>query len=165
MCVPFPRLSLVLSPNLKTGIFIWENTMIGWWVSWHKIDWLNQRKKSLCVANAFCIQCSVTWYHWLITFCNSLCNREFLQFIIRHYGHALEYGCKYLYQCMPRLLTLWLDFGCQVPDSGKPLNCVYTIYKPSSKWAFSSICALDHYLPTKCLNEHVFLIFVWFCLA
>jgi serine/threonine-protein kinase ATR len=44
---------------------------------------------------------------------------DFLPFIIRHYGHTLEYGCKYLYQCMPRLLTLWLDFGCKVPDSGK----------------------------------------------
>ena len=46
-------------------------------------------------------------------------NSEFLQFIIRHYGHALEYGCKYLYQCMPRLLTLWLDFGGKLPDSNK----------------------------------------------
>lgn len=65
MCVSFPRLSLVLSPNLKMGIFTWENTMIGLWVSWHKIDWLNQRKKCLCVANAvqdsFCIQ--YTRYH------------------------------------------------------------------------------------------------------
>jgi serine/threonine-protein kinase ATR len=46
-------------------------------------------------------------------------SNEFLQFIIRHYGHALEYGCKYLYQCMPRLLTLWLDFGSKVTESGR----------------------------------------------
>ena len=44
---------------------------------------------------------------------------EFLQFIIRHYGHALEYGSKYIYQCMPRMLSLWLDFGSTVPDEGE----------------------------------------------
>lgn len=44
---------------------------------------------------------------------------EFLQFIIRHYGHALEYGSTFIYQCMPRMLTLWLDFGHGVPSSGK----------------------------------------------
>ena len=42
--------------------------------------------------------------------------REFLQFIIRHYGHALECGSKYIYQCMPRLLSLWLDFGSNISD-------------------------------------------------
>ena len=49
---------------------------------------------------------------------------EFLQFIIRHYGHALEYGSKYIYQCMPRMLSLWLDFGSTVPDGGV---CKYKI--------------------------------------
>ena len=53
---------------------------------------------------------------------------EFLQFIIRHYGHALEYGCKYLYQCMPRLLTLWLDFGSKVPDSGEWNIIIFNVY-------------------------------------
>ncbi|XP_064394848.1 serine/threonine-protein kinase ATR-like [Halichondria panicea] len=44
---------------------------------------------------------------------------EFLLFIVRHYGNTLQYGSKFLYQCMPRLLTLWLDFGSNVPDQGK----------------------------------------------
>lgn len=67
------------------------------------IDSLNQRR--LCkVQHAY--------EHWNLY----LGCREFLQFIIRHYGHALEYGSKYIYQCMPRMLSLWLDFGCNVPD-------------------------------------------------
>ena len=47
--------------------------------------------------------------------------REFLQFILRHYGHALQHGNKYIYQCMPRMLSLWLDFGSNVPDTGKKI--------------------------------------------
>lgn len=41
---------------------------------------------------------------------------EFLQFVLRHYGNALRYGNKYIYQCMPRLLSLWLDFGAKVTE-------------------------------------------------
>ncbi|XP_065918364.1 serine/threonine-protein kinase ATR-like isoform X5 [Dysidea avara] len=41
---------------------------------------------------------------------------EFLQFVLRHYGSALRYGNKYIYQCMPRLLSLWLDFGAKVTE-------------------------------------------------
>ena len=67
------------------------------------IDSLNQRR--LCNVQ----HVSTT------TICIFGC-REFLQFIIRHYGHALEYGSKYIYQCMPRMLSLWLDFGSNVPD-------------------------------------------------
>lgn len=41
---------------------------------------------------------------------------EFLQFVLKHYGSALRYGNKYIYQCMPRLLSLWLDFGAKVKE-------------------------------------------------
>ncbi|KAF1744882.1 hypothetical protein MXB_1095, partial [Myxobolus squamalis] len=30
--------------------------------------------------------------------------------IIQHYGMSLKYGYKYLYQSMPRLITIWLDY-------------------------------------------------------
>ena len=36
--------------------------------------------------------------------------------MLRHYGSALRYGNKYIYQCMPRLLSLWLDFGAKVTE-------------------------------------------------
>ena len=45
-----------------------------------------------------------------------MANSEFLQFVLRHYGNALRYGNKYIYQCMPRLLSLWLDFGAKVTE-------------------------------------------------
>ncbi|RTG89904.1 serine/threonine-protein kinase ATR [Schistosoma bovis] len=30
---------------------------------------------------------------------------------LKHYGLALSYGSQFIYQSMPRLLTLWLDYG------------------------------------------------------
>ena len=55
---------------------------------------------------------------------------DFLVFIIRHYGHTLEYGSKYIYQSMPRMLTLWLDYGCNVPDGGEFCEmCQWIKYK------------------------------------
>lgn len=31
--------------------------------------------------------------------------------ICRNFAKALNYGSKYIYQTMPRMLTLWLDYG------------------------------------------------------
>ncbi|KAJ3016848.1 serine/threonine-protein kinase M1, partial [Thoreauomyces humboldtii] len=36
--------------------------------------------------------------------------------ICKHYGKALTFGTKYIYQTLPRLLTLWLDLG-QLPST------------------------------------------------
>ena len=36
---------------------------------------------------------------------------DLVKFVVKHYGMSLQYGSKYIYQSMPRLLTLWLDFG------------------------------------------------------
>jgi len=38
---------------------------------------------------------------------------SYLTGVCRLYGKALTLGPKYLYQAMPRLLTLWLDLGQQ----------------------------------------------------
>ena len=38
------------------------------------------------------------------------------QHIVRNYGLALEHGSKYIYQALPRLLTLWLDYGAQIEN-------------------------------------------------
>ena len=43
---------------------------------------------------------------------------QFLPFVVRHYGDTLRYGNKFIYQSIPRLLTLWLDFGASLPDAG-----------------------------------------------
>ncbi|KXS21067.1 hypothetical protein M427DRAFT_310695 [Gonapodya prolifera JEL478] len=34
-----------------------------------------------------------------------------LGYVIRHFARALTYGSKYIYQTLPRMLTLWLRFG------------------------------------------------------
>jgi len=39
---------------------------------------------------------------------------NFLSQICKHYGLALMYGTKYIYQSLPRLLTIWLDYGVNV---------------------------------------------------
>ena len=41
----------------------------------------------------------------------TLCYSDFTKFVIKHYGTSLQYGSKYIFQSLPRLLTLWLDFG------------------------------------------------------
>ncbi|OLN85738.1 Protein kinase rad3 [Colletotrichum chlorophyti] len=39
---------------------------------------------------------------------------EYTRLIIENYLRSLNYGTKYLYQTLPRILTLWLEFGAQV---------------------------------------------------
>ena len=34
--------------------------------------------------------------------------------IMETYAMCMQYGCNYLYQSMPRFLTIWLDYTCQV---------------------------------------------------
>ncbi|KAK7486779.1 hypothetical protein BaRGS_00021926, partial [Batillaria attramentaria] len=36
---------------------------------------------------------------------------DFIWMIVKLFGNALIYGNQYIYQAMPRLLSLWLDFG------------------------------------------------------
>ena len=48
----------------------------------------------------------------------SLCS-DFIPFVLKHYGQSLQFGNKFIYQSMPRLLTIWLDFGATVSDQGK----------------------------------------------
>lgn len=39
---------------------------------------------------------------------------EYTRLVVENYLRSLNYGTKYLYQTMPRILTLWLEFGAQV---------------------------------------------------
>lgn len=34
-----------------------------------------------------------------------------LKAALKHYGLALSFGSQFIYQSMPRLLSLWLDYG------------------------------------------------------
>lgn len=42
--------------------------------------------------------------------------------VIENYLRSLSFGTKYIYQTLPRILTLWLDLGTQV---GQPLDAKY----------------------------------------
>ncbi|KAH8201173.1 hypothetical protein TruAng_004641 [Truncatella angustata] len=39
---------------------------------------------------------------------------ETVKLVIENYIRSLNYGTKYLYQTLPRILTLWLEFGAQL---------------------------------------------------
>ncbi|XP_076837125.1 serine/threonine-protein kinase ATR isoform X2 [Brachyhypopomus gauderio] len=42
-----------------------------------------------------------------------------IRYIVTYFGKALQFGNQYIYQSMPRMLTLWLDFGARVYDVEK----------------------------------------------
>ncbi|KAM4723913.1 serine/threonine-protein kinase ATR [Anableps anableps] len=42
-----------------------------------------------------------------------------IRYIVTFFGKALQFGNQYIYQAMPRMLSLWLDFGAKVCDCEK----------------------------------------------
>ncbi|KAI4897685.1 hypothetical protein NFI96_015723 [Prochilodus magdalenae] len=42
-----------------------------------------------------------------------------IRYIVTYFGKALQFGNQYIYQAMPRMLTLWLDFGAKVYEIEK----------------------------------------------
>ncbi|XP_046813707.1 serine/threonine-protein kinase ATR isoform X1 [Vespa crabro] len=40
--------------------------------------------------------------------------RELQVHMMNYYGKSLQYGCKYIHQSMPKMLTIWLDFASRV---------------------------------------------------
>ncbi|XP_016893203.1 serine/threonine-protein kinase ATR isoform X2 [Cynoglossus semilaevis] len=42
-----------------------------------------------------------------------------IRYIVMYFGNALKYGNQYIYQAMPRMLSLWLDFGAKVCECEK----------------------------------------------
>ena len=43
-------------------------------------------------------------------------SRDFVVHVVKNFGQSLLYGNQYIYQSMPRLLTLWLDYGAHVSE-------------------------------------------------
>lgn len=41
---------------------------------------------------------------------------------MNYYGKSLQYGCKYIHQSMPRMLTIWLDFASRATRSNNLIN-------------------------------------------
>ncbi|XP_049452852.1 serine/threonine-protein kinase ATR [Epinephelus fuscoguttatus] len=42
-----------------------------------------------------------------------------IRYIVMYFGKALQFGNQYIYQAMPRMLSLWLDFGAKVCECEK----------------------------------------------
>ena len=59
--------------------------------------------------------------------------RDFLPFVMKHYGESLKYGDKFIYQSVPKILQFWLDFGANVLEQGR------TIFKCSKRYVFKII--------------------------
>ena len=85
----------------------------------------------LLYPGTFSIQCiSIDW--WFLFLNNLYSNhclvsfqvfptfyREFILQVVTNFGNSLKYGNQYIYQSMPRMLTLWLDYGSEVTESTK----------------------------------------------
>jgi hypothetical protein len=52
----------------------------------------------------------------------SISCREIQVNIVNFYGKSLHYGCSCIYQSMPRLLSIWLDFGTNLSEMEKDKN-------------------------------------------
>ncbi|GAO52708.1 hypothetical protein G7K_6779-t1 [Saitoella complicata NRRL Y-17804] len=68
---------------------------------------------------------------------DNLLTGELTRLIVVNFGRALHYGVKYVFQTMPRFLTLWLDFGANVgkiaEDAGSPDYRAHTIASRQNK--------------------------------
>ena len=76
---------------------------------------LNYLSGCLDVCSSTCLTGCVYVQYMCLFACRET---QFLPFVIRHYGDTLRHGNKFIYQSIPRLLTLWLDFGASLPDAG-----------------------------------------------
>ena len=47
---------------------------------------------------------------------------EFILHVVMNLGQSLQYGCQYIYQSMPRMLSLWLDYGAELAAAEKHRN-------------------------------------------
>ncbi|XP_012274502.1 serine/threonine-protein kinase ATR [Orussus abietinus] len=67
--------------------------------------------------------------------------------MLNYYGKSLQYGCKYIHQSMPRMLTIWLDFASRRQSSSDCLSKMTNIIEvyldrlPTFMWltAFSQL--------------------------
>lgn len=66
---------------------------------------------------------------------------------VRSYTKAMKYGSKYIYQTVPRLLTLWLDLG---EDENIAKNETYAKINQEVKRVCDSVPAYKVSLPLCC---------------
>uniref|UniRef100_H3ANL6 Serine/threonine-protein kinase ATR n=1 Tax=Latimeria chalumnae TaxID=7897 RepID=H3ANL6_LATCH len=47
---------------------------------------------------------------------------DLIRYIVFHFGRSLQYGNQYIYQSMPRMLSLWLDYGAKAFEWEKAMR-------------------------------------------
>ncbi len=56
--------------------------------------------------------------------------------VLRSYSESIKLGYRHIYQSLPRLLTLWYDFGSQLqalsPQAQVPIGCLTCLQDASS---------------------------------
>ncbi|XP_050431325.1 serine/threonine-protein kinase ATR [Adelges cooleyi] len=62
--------------------------------------------------------------------------------VVNCYGMSLQYGCEYIYQSMPKLLSIWLDFGSDLNRDIKKKNNKTSLYLIERKRAFTKMIKL-----------------------
>jgi len=58
------------------------------------------------------------------------------------YGLSLQYGCEYIYQSMPKMLSVWLDFGSDFNRDLKKKNNKTSLYLTERKRTFIKMTKL-----------------------
>lgn len=58
------------------------------------------------------------------------------------YGLSLQYGCEYIYQSMPKMLSIWLDFGSDFSRDLKIKNNKTSLYLTERKRTFIKMTKL-----------------------
>lgn len=69
---------------------------------------------------------------------------EILLQIINCFGKSLQYGSTYIYQSMPRMLSIWFDYGTRILESAATDDT--TAKETKKKVLFTMIKLMDAYL-------------------
>lgn len=59
--------------------------------------------------------------------------REVVTFVVKHFWLSLKFGNQYIYQSLPRLLSLWLDYGASVVEAERKEKARQPPGTPQSK--------------------------------
>lgn len=66
---------------------------------------------------------------------------EILPEVIRNYGLAVQYGHRHIFQSLPRLLTLWFDFGAHI----KSIQATQKVRCQNVESTFRLSCHVDFF--------------------
>lgn len=63
--------------------------------------------------------------------------------MINYFGKSLEFGCEYIYQSLPRMLSCWLDYGTKLAQELLSVKAGTRVDKQSKKSLEDKTVAMD----------------------